>query len=85
MGENTQLELLRIVGYALYGDRWQSPIAADLGVSDRAVRYWLSQASKCPDDLEARLLVVITQKQDALRDLEMTVMERLQPHAQGAS
>ncbi|MGH7089851.1 MAG: helix-turn-helix domain-containing protein [Stellaceae bacterium] len=34
--------LLRQVGEALYGGRWQSPLAADLGVSDRTVRMWLS-------------------------------------------
>jgi transcriptional regulator with XRE-family HTH domain len=35
-------DLLRQVGEALYGARWQSPLAADLGVSDRTVRMWLS-------------------------------------------
>jgi predicted transcriptional regulator len=30
------------VGRALYGDRWQSDIARDLGVSDRTIRRWVS-------------------------------------------
>jgi hypothetical protein len=30
MGENGHLELLRLVGEALYGERWQAPIAGDL-------------------------------------------------------
>ena len=29
-------------GVALYGDRWQTALARDLGVSSRAVRYWAS-------------------------------------------
>lgn len=35
-------DLLRTAGEALYGTRWQAPLAADLGVSDRTVRMWLS-------------------------------------------
>jgi len=33
-------ELLRRVGQALYGERWQSALAHALGVSDRRVRQW---------------------------------------------
>ena len=32
--------LLREAGEALYGPRWQSDLARDLGVSDRTVRRW---------------------------------------------
>lgn len=35
-------DLLRRVGEALYGPRWQTPLAADLGVAERTVRFWLS-------------------------------------------
>jgi transposase-like protein len=38
----TDQELLTAVGCALYGDRWQSDIARDLGVSDRTIRRWVS-------------------------------------------
>ncbi|RZI60330.1 MAG: hypothetical protein EOP94_01690 [Zymomonas sp.] len=77
MGENGHLELLRLVGEALYGERWQAPIAADLGVSDRAVRYWISAANPCPDDLGARLLAIIVGKRELLTGLESIVLERL--------
>ena len=77
MGENAHLDLLRLVGEALYGERWQSPLAGDLGVSDRAVRYWLSEATPCPDDLGPRLLAVVVRKREAVSALEATVMERL--------
>jgi len=77
MGENEHLELLRLVGEALYGDRWQAPIAGDLGVSDRAVRYWISTANPCPEDLGLRLLAIVTRKRDSLSGLEGAVRERL--------
>lgn len=33
-------DLLRQVGEALYGPRWQSELARDLDISDRTVRRW---------------------------------------------
>lgn len=77
MGGNGHLELLRLVGEALYGERWQAPIASDLGVSDRAVRYWISVANPCPDDLGMRLLAIVVRKREALAELENVVLERL--------
>ncbi len=79
MGEKGHLELLRLVGEALYGERWQTPIAADLGVSDRAVRYWISAANPCPDDLGSRLLAVVIRKRESLGDLENVITEQLKP------
>lgn len=32
-------EVLTRVGRALYGDQWQMPLARDLGMSDRSLRY----------------------------------------------
>ncbi len=34
--------LLRRVGEALYGQRWQSALAIDLDVSDRTMRRWVA-------------------------------------------
>jgi len=33
---------LRTAGEALYGPRWQSALARDLGVSDRTMRRWVA-------------------------------------------
>ena len=41
-------ELLRQIGEALYGERWQSALAADLRIADRTVRYWLAGRSPVP-------------------------------------
>ena len=85
MGKNAHLDLLRLVGEALHGERWQSPLAGDLGVSDRAVRYWLSAGTQCPDDLGPRLLAVVVRKREAVSALEAIVVERLRNGAGDAS
>ena len=77
MGGNGKLDLLRFVGEALYGERWQSRLAADLGVSDRAIRYWLSAANQCPEDLGSRLLMIVARKKGALVDLEAVMTARI--------
>jgi hypothetical protein len=33
---------LAAIGNALYGPRWQTPLAEALGVSDRTVRRWVA-------------------------------------------
>ena len=33
-------DLLRLAGEALYGPRWQTALAGDLGVTDRTMRRW---------------------------------------------
>jgi len=41
-------DLLRESGEALYGARWQSDLARDLGVSDRTVRRWAAGSFAVP-------------------------------------
>jgi len=85
MGDNGNLDLLRLVGEALYGERWQSPIAVDLGMSDRAIRYWLSAVNACPDDLGTRLLAVVVRKREELGELEGVVLKQLRTTDRTAS
>ena len=40
--------LLQEAGNALYGARWQSDLARDLGVSDRTVRRWSAGDFRIP-------------------------------------
>jgi len=42
-------------GRLLYGDRWQSAVARDLGVADRTVRRWAAGVEPIHDRPAARL------------------------------
>jgi DNA-binding transcriptional regulator YiaG len=35
-------------GRLLHGDLWQSPLARDLGVSERTMRYWIAAEDRQP-------------------------------------
>ena len=52
-------DLLRAVGEALYGPRWQRELAAALGVHERTMRRWVADQTRPPDgvidDLRALL------------------------------
>lgn len=56
MGES---EILRLVGHALYGERWQRPLSRDLNVSDRMLRYWAAGSHASPPDLNGKLLALL--------------------------
>jgi hypothetical protein len=42
-------KLLSDVGEALYGSRWQSELARNIGVSDRSIRRWVAGTDEVPD------------------------------------
>ena len=51
--------MLKTVGVSLYGERWQSDIAKDLGVSDRTVRRWISEPGKMPKSVYVDLSMIL--------------------------
>lgn len=51
-------DLLSRVGVALYGPRWKSDLARDLGVTYRTLQRWCVEGS-CPDTVFPKLRVVI--------------------------
>lgn len=51
--------LLIECGEALYGPRWQTDLAADLGVSDRTVRRWVAGTSGIPVGVCTDLLRIV--------------------------
>lgn len=51
--------LLVETGQALYGERWQSPLARDLGVSDRTMRRWATGAYPVPPGVLTDLLPLV--------------------------
>ncbi len=54
-------------GEALYGPRWQTDLARDLGVSDRTVRRWAAGTAEMPQGAYTDLLR-LTQERAALLD-----------------
>lgn len=58
--------LLREAGKALYGPRWQSDIARDLGVSDRTVRRWDAGQNAIPPGVWANIRALLTTRGVAL-------------------
>jgi hypothetical protein len=50
------------VGRALYGQRWQTALATDLGVSDRTMRRWLTGESPIPSGIEEELQKLLTMR-----------------------
>jgi hypothetical protein len=41
-------DMLASIGRALYGERWQSPLADDLGIARETIRRWLSGHTHLP-------------------------------------
>jgi hypothetical protein len=46
-------------GRALYGDRWQAPLAADLEIADRTMRRWLTGELQIPAGVEESLRQIL--------------------------
>lgn len=60
------LDLLRRSGRALHGDRWQASLSRDLGVTDRALRYWLDGTNSVPvNEVLPKLLAILHGRQEA--------------------
>ncbi len=70
-------DLLKMSGNALYGERWQTSLSRDLGVTDRTIRNWANGSVECPSDLAERLVPVLRLRGSALLDL-IALAERLQ-------
>ena len=50
-------------GLALYGERWQTSLARDLGLSDgRRIRQWLSGDRPIPDGVYTDLVELLKQR-----------------------
>lgn len=63
---NRESERLNSVGEALFGPRWQTPLALALKVSDRTVRYWLA-GEPIPPGVWGELGQLCDRRGDALK------------------
>ena len=74
--------ILLLAGKALYGERWQSPLARDLGTTDRTLRYWYAGSHPGPSDLADRLAELLRQRGERLQivisDIEKLAGESIQ-------
>ena len=52
-------ELLREAGEALYGSRWQTDLANDLGVALRTVQRWADGTRAIPDGLTDNIVELL--------------------------
>jgi len=55
-------DLLRKIGQTLHGDRWQSPLARDLGVNDRTLRRWVAGEWPIPDRITTELSALLDKR-----------------------
>jgi hypothetical protein len=53
---------LAAAGRALYGERWQTPLAQNLHVADRTMRRWLVGETPIPDGVESELREVLIRR-----------------------
>lgn len=73
------VDCLVAAGRALYGERWHTPIARDLGTTYRTVRNWLDGRHPTPADLEQRLRRLLV-----ARGVEIEgVLDRISTDAKG--
>lgn len=63
--------LLRDLGEALYGPRWQSDLSRDLAVSDRTMRRWVAGSDDLPSGVAADLLRLCNERLKILSDLRV--------------
>lgn len=61
------LEQFTAAGRALYGERWQTPLAKDLNVADRTIRRWLSGESAIPSGIKDELGVLLSKRFTEIR------------------
>lgn len=57
---------LEAIATMIYGPQWQTPLAEFLGVSDRLVRYWITEERSIPDDIASKLMRAIDGKRVSL-------------------
>lgn len=69
-------DLLTLAGRALYGEQWQSALAAALGVSARTMRRWVAGGS-IPARVAEDLVLLLRQRANELRKVEAALVSAL--------
>ncbi len=61
------IQKLKMIGVAMFGEQWQSAIAKKLGVNDRTVRRWAVGEIQINQNIFVDLERALVQRQDDLR------------------
>jgi len=72
-----QFAMLASVCYG--GNRWQSQIARDLGVSDRTVRRWIAGEAAIPEGIERDIKALALKKMKEMANLLGYPEDAVQP------
>jgi DNA-binding transcriptional regulator YiaG len=67
---------LETVGEALFGERWQTPLARAVDVADRTVRRWLAGDDAPPPGIAADLLKIARRRSGDVNKA-VALLERL--------
>ena len=79
MQQEDVLDLLRRSGRALHGERWQVPLSRDLGITDRAIRYWLAGTNAVPvNEVLPKLLTILTLKASDLSTIISDIQKAIE-------
>jgi hypothetical protein len=77
----TSKDLIRVVGEALWGPRWQSDMAHHLGIGDRTIRRWAAGETQPAEPLWGKLLAAIDERQEQLAQIREKIARYLKPGA----
>ena len=66
-------EIVKRVGQALYGERWQAPLSRDLEITDRTLRNWRSGRYDPPPELTGQLLGLLRRRGKSVADLTLAL------------
>lgn len=62
------METLVLLGRAMFGRLWQTDMARAIGVSDRAVRFWVAGTRPVPAEMAARIRTLARERLAALAE-----------------
>jgi hypothetical protein len=68
---NDHRGMLRQVGEALFGARWQSDLSRAIGISDRTMRRWIADPHEIPEGVWSDISALILQRIAALDKLRI--------------
>jgi len=62
-------DLFCLVGESLFGARWQTAMADELGVNSRTIRRWVSGDNAVPESVQKELLEICEERQQVWPEL----------------